>query len=631
MHLTIHTRVVLVRKYRDIFFTDTLCKTGYVWNYTFEEMRRSHKRPTCSKPGTDEKCTSPLQVPQMQKFDGAIQDFVGVTAEEVDGAGKTENISLEQEIDGEKPLSDNIHSTLTPRKGGGWERIRKPVNAWRSVFPNKRATQLLLGGPPAKVTSNFCMWVELMADCNGASLEMAFTVRPLGAKHHGFCSQKPSEMVTDARRVGLHPWKSFVAKVNSDRFRVQTSGKASSVTKRKEEHGVAFGSVSQVLSDRTHTEKGLVFVVYRKLQPVYRGQGPKDYSYLLPHVGRLADDVAVFPSPQLHSAADPESPHVTRINMTLHTIPICENPGVTLLGIEVGSPWWEASSLTAQPPRPLRRPPPILRAAGWQVNYHVVISERPCTKYRNVHPKRIIAFVYKTINKHESWKPYSMQVGFKAVITITTIVIRSSSRSSQFREGNYLTIDVMYSSPQMTPSETHSTASTGFLGDHRYLSQCRIRKTIYVAIPLFLHQKNSKIKNNIQNIVASRIRSVVTYGGTVYGTVDEKSLSCGVHSRSYGDFLALMYSLMLPTITISSTSSAATVQVAGSTTEQLSCLPEFTGEPRLIPGRITSDFRKWESCRTIPLVGRFSRGSLATPPFHSGAAPFSPHANLIDS
>ncbi|KAJ8869068.1 hypothetical protein PR048_030629 [Dryococelus australis] len=34
------------------------------------------------------------------------------------------------------------------------------------------------------------------------------------------------------------------------------------------------------------------------------------------------------------------------------TIPSCKNP-VNRLGIEPGSPWWEASVLIAQPPRPL--------------------------------------------------------------------------------------------------------------------------------------------------------------------------------------------------------------------------------------------------------------------------------------
>ncbi|KAJ8869857.1 hypothetical protein PR048_028866 [Dryococelus australis] len=38
------------------------------------------------------------------------------------------------------------------------------------------------------------------------------------------------------------------------------------------------------------------------------------------------------------------------------------------------------------------------------------------------------------------------------------------------------------------------------------------------------------------------------------------------------------------------------------------------------------DLRKCESCRTMPLVGGFSRGLLQPPPFHSGAAPSSPQS-----
>ncbi|KAJ8890172.1 hypothetical protein PR048_009679 [Dryococelus australis] len=37
------------------------------------------------------------------------------------------------------------------------------------------------------------------------------------------------------------------------------------------------------------------------------------------------------------------------------------------------------------------------------------------------------------------------------------------------------------------------------------------------------------------------------------------------------------------------------------------------GEPGSIPGRVTPDFRKWESCRLIPHVGGFSRGSPVSP------------------
>ncbi|KAJ8882321.1 hypothetical protein PR048_014123 [Dryococelus australis] len=51
------------------------------------------------------------------------------------------------------------------------------------------------------------------------------------------------------------------------------------------------------------------------------------------------------------------------------------------------------------------------------------------------------------------------------------------------------------------------------------------------------------------------------------------------------------------------------------------------GEPGSIPGRVKlPDFRMWESCRTIPLVGGFSRGSPVPPSFPSNAAPYSPQS-----
>ncbi|KAJ8876526.1 hypothetical protein PR048_020971, partial [Dryococelus australis] len=47
------------------------------------------------------------------------------------------------------------------------------------------------------------------------------------------------------------------------------------------------------------------------------------------------------------------------------------------------------------------------------------------------------------------------------------------------------------------------------------------------------------------------------------------------------------------------------------------------GDPGSIPGRVTPEFCMWESCRTMPLVSGFSRGSPVSLPFHSGTAPYS--------
>ncbi|KAJ8889911.1 hypothetical protein PR048_009416 [Dryococelus australis] len=65
--------------------------------------------------------------------------------------------------------------------------------------------------------------------------------------------------------------------------------------------------------------------------------------------------------------------------------------------------------------------------------------------------------------------------------------------------------------------------------------------------------------------------------------------------------------------------------------ERLDCSPPHQGEPNSISDRVTPDSRKWESSRTMPLVGGFAQGSSvpATIPFY--AAPFSPHFTLIVS
>ncbi|KAJ8883511.1 hypothetical protein PR048_015355 [Dryococelus australis] len=50
----------------------------------------------------------------------------------------------------------------------------------------------------------------------------------------------------------------------------------------------------------------------------------------------------------------------------------------------------------------------------------------------------------------------------------------------------------------------------------------------------------------------------------------------------------------------------------------------LSGQPSLLV--VSPDFRSWESCRTITLVGGFSRGSTFPPPLRSGAAPYSPQS-----
>ncbi|KAJ8884344.1 hypothetical protein PR048_016201 [Dryococelus australis] len=60
-------------------------------------------------------------------------------------------------------------------------------------------------------------------------------------------------------------------------------------------------------------------------------------------------------------------------------------------------------------------------------------------------------------------------------------------------------------------------------------------------------------------------------------------------------------------------------------------LASHQGEPDSMPGRFTLDFHVWESCWTMMMVGGSSRGYPVFPPFHSGAALYSPRFTLISS
>ncbi|KAJ8874051.1 hypothetical protein PR048_024891 [Dryococelus australis] len=52
---------------------------------------------------------------------------------------------------------------------------------------------------------------------------------------------------------------------------------------------------------------------------------------------------------------------------------------------------------------------------------------------------------------------------------------------------------------------------------------------------------------------------------------------------------------------------ALLVQKEGRRTVAIRLLASHQGDPGSIPGRITPDFRMWDPCRTMPLVGGFSR------------------------
>ncbi|KAJ8891730.1 hypothetical protein PR048_004265 [Dryococelus australis] len=57
-------------------------------------------------------------------------------------------------------------------------------------------------------------------------------------------------------------------------------------------------------------------------------------------------------------------------------------------------------------------------------------------------------------------------------------------------------------------------------------------------------------------------------------------------------------------------------------TDRLACSPPTKANRTLSPAGLLPDFREWESCRTLPLVGGFSRRSRVSASFHSSASPY---------
>ncbi|KAJ8896115.1 hypothetical protein PR048_001457 [Dryococelus australis] len=91
------------------------------------------------------------------------------------------------------------------------------------------------------------------------------------------------------------------------------------------------------------------------------------------------------PTKQLLRQPDKKIPEKTRRPAASSgTIPTCESPGVTRPGIETGSPWWEASSPTAQPPRSSL----LMNEAGpylGQALYRRRGEARVCCAHRTIH------------------------------------------------------------------------------------------------------------------------------------------------------------------------------------------------------------------------------------------------------
>ncbi|KAJ8871649.1 hypothetical protein PR048_027976 [Dryococelus australis] len=193
----------------------------------------------------------------------------------------------------------------------------------------------------------------------------------------------------------------------------------------------------------------------------------------------------------------------------------CEDPGIARPGIEPGSPWWEVSGLTAQPPRPLRKQKTRENSCLPPIKVNRVQSPAESRDFDKWDTCRAMPLV------GESSRGYSVSPPFHSGAAPYSLQLLPS----------VLETSLAHAMPALTSiGNRYSTSPSA------HLTALRVPGS-----PLYYSNKN---------------------------TFKIKKTNCSPLAKA-------------------------------------------------IPGRATPDSSMWESCRTMSLVGGFSRGSTISPPSHS--------------
>ncbi|KAJ8885983.1 hypothetical protein PR048_012189 [Dryococelus australis] len=249
--------------------------------------------------------------------------------------------------------------------------------------------------------------------------------------------------------------------------------------------------------------------------------------------------------------------------------PTRKNPGVTWPGIEPGSPWWEASRLTGQPPRPPPRDHDACSSAFRSLMVRRLLPggalARCCTDTARVVNYRCVSLP----------RPISVaRAFFLAHALLSLLARRATAQGCQPSHVAFPSTAGWRHCP--SPSKTSHEAVI-------------LPAALYTTPPsvAFLHEMKLLSKMVVMCVAVCR--------------------SCIVRHLRTSKFCPACDVQLHKTRPLLSISTLAFHQ----------------GDPGSIRCWVIPDFRIWESCRTMPLVGWFNRGYPVSPPLHSGAAPLS--------
>ncbi|KAJ8896132.1 hypothetical protein PR048_001475 [Dryococelus australis] len=293
------------------------------------------------------------------------------------------------------------------------------------------------------------------------------------------------------------------------------------------------------------------------------------------------------------------------------TIRICENPGVARLGIEPGSPWWKASRLTAQPPQPPNTdeklqgsllyvavpirvshldkllPPPGLSAASYAFESPTVSSPDHVAPSTILIPPRLYVVVIDI-----NWSP-PCSVG--GVLSMAYYAHRWWSPAMMV---------VAYQDGGMNIGEGSGCEGiSGMLGTER--------KRLMVVLVNVVDVINTVARRGTRS--KTPLRRHAEHPEAPFETYPYIPLPPAYRARPPSRRQASQS----PVLSMHLYSHCAFFRHAGGggvvLAERLACSPPTKVNRARSPAGPLSDFRTWETCRTMPLAGGFPLGSTVSP------------------
>ncbi|KAJ8881982.1 hypothetical protein PR048_018470 [Dryococelus australis] len=252
--------------------------------------------------------------------------------------------------------------------------------------------------------------------------------------------------------------------------------------------------------------------------------------------------------------------------------------GVTRPGIEPGSPWWEASRLTAQPPWPL------------------------CTRRRNILEVELRQGTEVTVAEQLACSPPTKTIWVQSPAGSLRIFRMWESCRTMLLVGGFYRGSPVSPAALYSPQSPSLALKTSMLRAAKISSLTSSRASVKCESASYLRCVLSDDGGGTGRVVGGRVRGV----------------GASQHAYPRRQLVPLSPPQVLQVVQHVAVVCVELVGVARRQPLQVAPLPRLQQRQRSpptqanrvrVPAASLPDFRTWGSCRTMPRVGGFSRGS----------------------